>query len=84
MWSAPPCSWRTWRAQSALARSLHQTTGTLRVAAFQTAVMALVPRALNHLQSRHHDLRVEVTELEPELALPAMVAGDYDLVIAEE
>lgn len=72
------------RAESALAESLGQTVGTLRVAAFQTAVMALVPPALTRLESRHPDLRVEVTELEPDTALPAMVAGDYDVVIAEE
>jgi DNA-binding transcriptional LysR family regulator len=72
------------KAESALARSLHQTTGTLRVAAFQSAVMALIPPVLNDLQALHPDRRVEVTELEPDVALPAMVAGDYDLVIAEE
>lgn len=72
------------RAESALAESLGQTVGTLRVAAFQTAVMALVPPTLTRLESLHPDLRVEVTELEPDIALPAMVAGDFDLVMAEE
>lgn len=72
------------RAESALAASLSETTGTLRVAAFQTAVMALFPPVLTRLQAQHPSLRVEVTELEPDLALPAMVAGDYDLVVAEE
>jgi DNA-binding transcriptional LysR family regulator len=72
------------KAESALARSLDETTGTLRVAAFQTAVMALVPDALKTLGTRRPQLRVEVTELEPDAALPALVAGDYDLVIAEE
>lgn len=72
------------RAESALANSLGHTVGTLRVAAFQTAVMALVPPAITRLETLHPDLRVEVTELEPDLALPAMMAGEYDLVIAEE
>jgi DNA-binding transcriptional LysR family regulator len=58
--------------------------GTLRVAAFQTAVMALMPQTLLELGRRHPDLRVEVTEREPDAAVPALVAGDFDLVIAEE
>jgi DNA-binding transcriptional LysR family regulator len=72
------------RAEAALARSADEISGTLRVASFQTAVMALLPGALAWLAERHPLLRVEVTELEPEVALPAMVAGEFDLVIAEE
>ena len=72
------------RAEAALAQSLNETVGTLRVAAFQTAVLALVPDALSQLERQHSSLRVEVTELEPELALPALVAGEFDLVLGEE
>lgn len=72
------------RAEADLARSVGEISGALRVASFQTAVMALLPGALTWLTERHPLLRVEVTELEPETALPAMVAGEYDLVIAEE
>jgi len=72
------------RAEAALARSLSETAGTLRVAAFQTAVLALVPHALSQLARQHPALRVEVTELEPELALPALIAGEFDLVLCEE
>ena len=72
------------RAETALARSLNHAVGTLRVAAFQTAALALVPQALLRLESQHPSLRVEVTELEPETALPALVAGELDLVIGEE
>ena len=72
------------RAEAALAQSLNETVGTLRVAAFQTAVLALVPHALSQLARQHPSLRVEVTELEPEVALPALVAGEFDLVLGEE
>ena len=58
--------------------------GTVRVAAFQSAVLTLVPAALTTLVDLHPDLRVEVTELEPEAALPALIGGIYDLVLAEE
>jgi DNA-binding transcriptional LysR family regulator len=72
------------RAEAELAQSLTETGGTLRVAAFQTAVLTLVPRALSQLARHHPSLRVEVTELEPELALPALIAGEFDLVLGEE
>jgi len=72
------------RAEAELAQSLNETAGTLRVAAFQTAVLALVPHALSQLEARHPALRVEVTELDPELALPALIAGEFDLVLGEE
>jgi DNA-binding transcriptional LysR family regulator len=72
------------RAEAALAQSLNEIVGTLRVAAFQTAVLALVPPALSELEPRHPLLRVEVTELEPERAYPALVAGEFDLILGEE
>lgn len=72
------------RAEAGLAQSLKETVGTLRVAAFQTAVLALIPHALSQLQPQHPSLRVEVTELEPETALPALIVGEFDLVLGEE
>jgi DNA-binding transcriptional LysR family regulator len=72
------------RAEAALARSTHDTVGTLRVAAFQTAVHTLIPPALPQLHALHPSLRVEVTELEPEIALPALISGEYDIVLADE
>jgi len=72
------------RAEAELAQSLNETTGTLRVAAFQTAVLGLVPPALIQLEQQHPSLRLEVTELDPEAALPALIAGEFDLVLGEE
>lgn len=72
------------RAESALARSLREVAGTLRVAAFQTAMLTLVPPAITLLQVQHPNLRVEVSVLEPEIALSALVAGNFDLVLGEE
>jgi DNA-binding transcriptional LysR family regulator len=72
------------RTEAALAQSLNEIAGTLRVAAFQTAVLALVPPALSELEPRHPLLRVEVTELEPDRAYPALMAGEFDLILGEE
>ncbi|MEU8251045.1 LysR substrate-binding domain-containing protein [Nonomuraea sp. NPDC048916] len=72
------------QAESDIATSLTHLTGTLRVAAFQTAALALVPTALTLLRDAHPRLRVHLTQAEPERALPALLARDFDLVIAEE
>ncbi|XRQ07151.1 LysR substrate-binding domain-containing protein [Actinomadura welshii] len=72
------------RAEADLAASLRGLTGVLRVAAFQTAALALVPDALSTLRDAHPRLRVEITQREPESALPGLLARDFDLVITEE
>ncbi|GHG93115.1 LysR family transcriptional regulator [Streptomyces rubradiris] len=72
------------RAEADIAASLTDLTGTLRIASFQTAALALVPTALGLLRDRHPHLRVHVTHMEPEAALPALQARDFDLVLAEE
>ncbi len=72
------------RAEAEIAASLTDLTGTLRIASFQTAALALVPTALGLLRDLHPHLRVHVTQMEPERALPALHARDFDLVIAEE
>ncbi|MEU6540721.1 LysR family transcriptional regulator [Streptomyces sp. NPDC047000] len=72
------------RAEADIAASLTDLSGTLRIASFQTAALALVPAALDLLRERHPHLRVHVTHREPEKALPALLARDFDLVLAEE
>jgi DNA-binding transcriptional LysR family regulator len=72
------------RAEADIAASQAELTGTLRIASFQTAALALVPVALGFLRDQHPQLRVHVTHMEPEKALPALQARDFDLVLAEE
>ncbi|WNM31162.1 LysR family transcriptional regulator [Streptomyces sp. Li-HN-5-11] len=72
------------RAEADIAASLTDLTGILRIASFQTAALALVPAALSLLRELHPRLRVHVTQMEPEKALPALQARDFDLVLAEE
>jgi DNA-binding transcriptional LysR family regulator len=71
-------------AEADVARSLTTVSGTVRIAVFQSAAHAIVPQALTLLRAEHPDLRVEVTEREPELALFDVAARDFDLVIAEQ
>ncbi|WBU37162.1 LysR family transcriptional regulator [Homoserinibacter sp. YIM 151385] len=72
------------RLETELAGVRDAVAGTVRLAVFQSAALGIVPRALTLLSSRHPQLRVEVTQHEPETALAAVWAREFDLVIAEE
>ncbi|GAA3940789.1 LysR substrate-binding domain-containing protein [Actinomadura viridis] len=71
-------------AESEIARSLTRLSGTVRVAAFQTVLLALLPPVLAALRAAHPGLRVELIQAEPHVALPRLLAHDVDLVVAEE
>ncbi|WP_316292839.1 LysR family transcriptional regulator, partial [Clavibacter michiganensis] len=72
------------RAETEVNASLANVSGTIRVAAFQSALLALVPPALTILRDDYPDLRVEITMREPESGLHDVWARDHDLVIAEQ
>ncbi|MBB3038529.1 LysR family transcriptional regulator [Hoyosella altamirensis] len=72
------------RAEAALAASSVTVTGTVRLAVFQTAALALIPQALQLLRERHAKVRIEMVQHEPETALHETWARDFDLVVAEQ
>ena len=72
------------RAEAALHRGLPEVSGTIRVAVFQTAVLAIMPQALRRLRALHPHLRVEMVQHEPESALQETWARGFDLVVAEQ
>jgi len=72
------------QAESDLAASLTTVTGTVRIAVFQSAALALMPGALTLMSSSYPEVRVEMTQREPETALHETWARDFDLVIAEQ
>lgn len=78
-----PVSTATGRPAVTLARTQAAWTGSA-VAAFQSVALTLLPRAITALAERHPGIVVHLTEAEPEQALPALVARDFDLVVAEE
>lgn len=57
---------------------------TLRVATIASATRALIPRALDIIESHSDRPRVELFVLAPELALAELETRHYDLVIAEQ
>jgi DNA-binding transcriptional LysR family regulator len=70
-------------AESHLLTSVSEPVGTVRLAIFQSAALALIPRTLARLRE-HEGLRVTVTQREPETALLETFARDFDLVVAEQ
>ena len=71
-------------AEAELRASLTEVRGTLRVASFQSVLLALVPEVLTRLAARHPGLRVEITHQEAGPAFAGLLAHDFDIVLGEE
>lgn len=70
--------------EAELDQSLTAVTGTVRLAVFQSAALGLIPQALTILSEEYPQLRVEVTQREPEHALFETWTREFDLVVAEQ
>ncbi len=71
-------------AEADLRASLTEVRGTLRVASFQSVLLALVPDVLTRLAERHPGLRVEITHQEAGPAFAGLLAHEFDIVLGEE
>ena len=72
------------QAEAEVTTSLERPAGLVRLALFQSAALALLPDALTLVRSEYPEMRLEVTQQEPEAALHATWTRDFDLVIAEQ
>src|SRR6476659_3392100 len=72
------------QAEADLAASLTTVTGTVRIAVFQSAALALMPDTLSRMTAEYPEVRIEMIQREPETALHETWARDFDLVIAEQ
>jgi DNA-binding transcriptional LysR family regulator len=72
------------QAEADLAASLTTVTGTVRIAVFQSAALALMPETLTRMAAAYPEVRIEMIQREPETALHETWARDFDLVIAEQ
>ena len=70
-------------AEAEIAAARHEVSGTVRIAAFQTALHTIVPGALARLARDHPDLTVETTHIRAEDGIPSLLSRDFDLVIEE-
>ena len=75
---------RVEEAEAELEATAELITGTVRVAAIQSAGLYLLAPALRTLSAEHPALRVEVTDAEPETTMPALALGSLDLVLGDE
>ena len=71
-------------AESELEATAEQITGTVRVAAIQSAGLYLLAPALRRLATDHPALRIEVIDAEPETSMPSLALGSLDLVLADQ
>jgi DNA-binding transcriptional LysR family regulator len=72
------------RTESEIAARTVTASGTVRLAIFQSAALALLPQTLTLMSAEHPQVRVEVVQHEPEAALRRTATRDFDLVVAEE
>lgn len=72
------------QAEAEIEASLTTLGGVVRVAAFQTAMLSLMPPLLDLLACRAPELRLDAVQLEPAYALSVLTAGGCDLVLVEE
>lgn len=72
------------RAEADMAASLTTVAGTVRLAVFQSAALALLPELLTAMSLDYPEVRIEMTQREPETALHETWARDFDLVVAEQ
>jgi DNA-binding transcriptional LysR family regulator len=72
------------QAEAEIEASLTAPTGVVRLAAFQTAMLSLMPPLLELLALDAPKLRLDAVQLEPDRALSLLTAGGCDLVLAEE
>lgn len=70
-------------AEADLVRAHGELVGTIRVAAFQTVVLALFPTVLEDLARHHPRLRVELSQAESEIARAGLLPHDFDIVVDE-
>lgn len=71
-------------ATAQLAEADTTVAGTVRLSMFQTSALALLPGTLQLLNQTHPNIRLEVSQREPEQALHDTWAGDFDIVVAEQ
>ena len=71
-------------AEADLAAAAGTTAGRARIAGFESVLLRLAMPAVESLGRAAPQLRLELIEIEPEEALPALALGDVDLVLSDE
>ncbi|GAB3866934.1 LysR family transcriptional regulator [Nocardioides maradonensis] len=72
------------RAQAEVAALGDDVSGTVQIAAFQSAALAFMPQLLTRLAAEHPRLKVTMSQRLPEEALLEARSNELDLVIAQQ
>ncbi|PZP17125.1 MAG: LysR family transcriptional regulator [Brachybacterium faecium] len=70
-------------ARAELVAAGHTDGGVLRVASFQTPMIALAPVAVSILEHRHPLLRIEIAQREVEEAYEGLLAHHFEVILGE-
>jgi DNA-binding transcriptional LysR family regulator len=71
-------------AESDLAALRDQVAGRVALAAFPSAAATIVPTAWTALAQAAPHVQLDLTEMEPEESLPAVLRGEIDVAVAHE
>lgn len=71
-------------AQAELTAARGDTAGVLRIASFQTPMIALAPVAVSVLEQRHPRLRAEIDQREVDAAYEGLLAHHFDVILGED
>ena len=71
-------------AEAELQEAQGDVGGVLRVASFQTPLIALAPSAVSVLEERHPQLRIELAQREVEGAYEGLLAHRFEVILGED
>ncbi|MGW9592191.1 LysR family transcriptional regulator [Streptomyces chartreusis] len=72
------------RARAEILASISEPAATVHIAAFQSALLSLVPQALELLRNEYPLLRIQVVQMGRQDGLSALLNGDCDVAIDVE
>ena len=71
-------------AESELDRQRNDVIGDLEIAGFATAARAILPQTVARLRKDHEQLRLRVSERQPDEAIRLVVAGHLDIALVND
>jgi DNA-binding transcriptional LysR family regulator len=71
-------------AESELDRQRNHVIGDLEIAGFATAARAVLPQTVSRLRKQHHQLKLRVSERQPDEATRLVVAGHLDIALVND
>lgn len=71
-------------AQAELSLAQGEASGPLRVASFQTPMIALAPATVSVLAQQHPDLHLEMAQQEVDAAYEGLLAHRFDVILGED